>query len=109
MMVPRVRAARTSSVLQTDAFTGLASRAARRRKCATSQFGADGGNRTRIAGVALQGPANRPRPRLRWWVTRESNTARAKAQALQARSVTRLGVTRNWLQVDESNVAQSGL
>ena len=24
--------------------------------------GADGGNRTRITGVALQGPANRPRP-----------------------------------------------
>jgi hypothetical protein len=29
----------------------------------------------------------------RWWVTAESNRARAKAQALQARSVTRLGVT----------------
>jgi len=30
---------------------------------------------------------------LRWWVTAESNRARAKAQALQARSVSRLGVT----------------
>ena len=63
------------------------------RECATSRLGADGENRTRITGVALQGPANRPRPHLRWWVTAESNRARAKAQALQARSVTRLGVT----------------
>jgi len=31
---------------------------------------------------------------LTWWVTAESNRARAKAQALQTLSVTRLGVTR---------------
>ena len=30
-----------------------------------------------------------------WWVTKELNLARTKAQALQTRSVTRLGVTRN--------------
>jgi hypothetical protein len=29
-----------------------------------------------------------------WWVTKESNLARSKAQGLQPRSVTRLGVTR---------------
>src|SRR6266849_396019 len=63
------------------------------RDCATSRLGAYCENRTRITGVALQGPANRPRPHLRWWVTAESSRARAKAQALQARSVSRLGVT----------------
>jgi hypothetical protein len=34
-----------------------------------------------------------------WWVTRELNTACPKAQLLQSRSVTRLGVTRDWLRV----------
>jgi hypothetical protein len=43
-----------------------------------------------------------------WWVTRESNTARAKAQALQARSVTRLGVTLDWLLFGAEKTAQSG-
>jgi hypothetical protein len=65
--------------------------------------GADGGNRTRITGVALQGPANRPRPHFEMVGNRGSNRARAKAQALQARSVTRLGVTQNWLRECESN------
>jgi hypothetical protein len=38
-------------------------------------FGADGGNRTHLDGVALRGPTNRPRPR-KWWATQESNLAR---------------------------------
>ena len=32
----------------------------------TGRTGADGGNRTRLDGVALRGPTNRPRPQ-RWW------------------------------------------
>jgi hypothetical protein len=41
-----------------------------------------------------------------WWVTRESNTARAKAQVLQTRSVTRLGVTQDVCEASQRRTAQ---
>jgi hypothetical protein len=69
VMVSRFSAALTSSAFQTDAFTGLAFWTS---SCAERNF------------VIWRGPA-------------ESNRACAQAQALQARSVTRLGVTLNVL------------
>ena len=84
-VAPCARFELACSVLQTAAITRFANRA---------NFGAGAENRTPTSRVALLRSALELRPR-RWWVTRESNTARAKAQALQTRSVTRLGVTRS--------------
>ena len=130
-MVSRVSAALTSSVFQTDAFTGLAFWTANRATRAVSQahdpekceavfprqtqmrlLGDQCANKkmARTSGIeplSMRGQRMAlPIYQVRsldgnsadgWWVTAELNRACAKAQALQARSVTRLGVTPNVL------------
>lgn len=113
VMVSRVSAALTSPAFQTDAFTGLASWTA---SCTMRNFaiwrGPAESNRYQCAGSAWHSQYTRSANfdgHLRisfaiaksaggWWVTAESNRACAQAQALQAHSVTRLGVTLKYLE-----------